>query len=84
MYKVICLLCLVTFSYATNLIDIYLSEGIQAVEKEIQKKLVLKETWKEKLKDYNTTFGYYENLETLLVANKKKKRYMRIKSTVKS
>jgi murein L,D-transpeptidase YafK len=55
------------------LIDIYLSEGIQAVEKEIQKKLVLKETWKEKLKDYNTTFGYYENLETLLVANKKKK-----------
>ncbi|DAB33252.1 MAG: hypothetical protein PWQ42_253 [Sulfurospirillum sp.] len=73
MYKVICLLCLVTFSYATNLIDIYLSEGIQAVEKEIQKKLVLKETWKEKLKDYNTTFGYYENLETLLVANKKKK-----------
>lgn len=73
MYKVICLLCLVTFSYATNLIDIYLSDGIQAVEKEIQKKLVLKETWKEKLKDYNTTFGYYENLETLLVANKKKK-----------
>ena len=73
MYKVICLLCLVTFSYATNLIDIYLSEGIQAVEKEIQKKLVLKETWKEKLQDYNTTFGYYENLETLLVANKKKK-----------
>ena len=73
MYKVICLLCLVTFSYATNLIDIYLSEGIQAVEKEIQKKLVLKETWKEKLQDYNATFGYYENLETLLVANKKKK-----------
>jgi len=59
--------------FANSVVDIYRNIGINAVESFLDKQLQSKEYWKEYLKDYNVTYGYYEDLDTLMIANKAKK-----------
>ncbi len=59
--------------YASTIADIYRDSGIDAVEKYIKKQLQTKGYWDLKLKDTDVRFGYYENLDSILIANKKAK-----------
>ena len=59
--------------YANTAVDMYRQNGIDAVEKYIKKQLQSKSYWDEYLKDHNLEYGYYENLDSLLVASKKNK-----------
>jgi murein L,D-transpeptidase YafK len=74
MFKAIFILFLATHIYANTVVDIYLEKGISGVEKYILSALESKSYWEEKLKSTDVSLGYYENLGTLLVASKKKKR----------
>lgn len=73
MFKVFLIVFLVSQIYASKIVDLYLEDGIGAVERYINEQLVSKEYWNEKIKTKDVSFGYYENLDTLLVASKKKK-----------
>jgi murein L,D-transpeptidase YafK len=59
--------------YANSVVDIYRENGLDAVEKYIKKQLQSKSYWDEQLKDFDVKYGYYENLDSLLIANKKAK-----------
>ena len=58
---------------AQTIIDVYRNSGINAVESYIKEQLQSKSYWEDKLKDADVRFGYYENLDSLLIANKKSK-----------
>jgi len=68
------LVLLHTFLFASPVVDIYRDGGIDAVEKYIKEQLQTKEYWKESLKNNDVSYGYYENLNSLLIANKKMKK----------
>lgn len=53
-----------------DLVDIYRSQGLEAVKIELEKQLTKKEYWKKYLKDKNVDFGYYESKKYLLFAQK--------------
>ncbi len=59
--------------YADVVVDMYRDSGIGAVEAYIEKQLQSQSYWSEKLKNTDVRFGYYENLDTLLIANKSMK-----------
>jgi len=59
--------------YANTAVDIYRQSGIDAVESYIKEQLQSKNYWDEKLKNLDLRFGYYENLNSLLITNKKAK-----------
>jgi len=57
--------------FATNsLLEIYQKEGATAVEKILDTQLSSKEYWQDKLKDTNTSFGYFESVNYLLACDK--------------
>ncbi|MDA7847922.1 L,D-transpeptidase family protein [Sulfurospirillum sp.] len=58
---------------ANTVVEIYRQNGISAVETYIKKQLQTKSYWDDKLKNYDVRFGYYENIDSLLIANKKAK-----------
>lgn len=62
-----------TCIFANPIVDIYRDGGIEAVEQYINKQLITKNYWEEALKNKDTSLGYYENLDSLLIANKEKK-----------
>jgi murein L,D-transpeptidase YafK len=53
-----------------SLLDSYRSGGIENLQREVEKLLQSKLYWLSRLKDYDTDFGYYEDLKFLLLANK--------------
>lgn len=59
---------------ASNLLDVYRLEGIESVEKHLEKELSKKDYWEETLKNYDTKFGYFENKKYVLYSNKKAKK----------
>ncbi len=72
--RYIFVLVLLSFSlFANSIVDIYRDSGIKAVEAYIQKQLESKKYWDEKLQNLDLQFGYYEKLDSLLIANKKAK-----------
>ena len=73
MKKLLILVCISISLYASSAVDIYRQNGLDAVEKYIKKQLQSKSYWDEKLKDFDVKYGYYENLDSLLIANKKAK-----------
>lgn len=73
MKRVVLLVVLSTFLFSNSVVELYRKSGIKAVESYIQEKLQDKNYWKEYLKDVDVTFGYYENIKFLLIANKEKK-----------
>lgn len=56
-----------------DLVDIYRSEGLEAVKKHLEEQLTKKEYWEKYLEDKNVDFGYYESKKYLLVAQKETK-----------
>jgi len=53
-----------------DLIEIYRNNGINEVEKLINKELTNKRYWEEHLKNKNTKNGYYESLSHIIMCNK--------------
>jgi len=79
--KKLLILLLVSMSiYANTAVDIYRQNGIDAVENYIKEQLQSKSYWDEQLKESDVRYGYYENLDSLLVANKKAKELIIYKS----
>ena len=60
--------------YSKNYIDIYRHDGIQEVKKLFDEELQNKAYWNNYLKDYNTTYGYFEKEKYIIIANKTSKR----------
>ncbi len=73
MKKLLILILMSISVYANTVIDIYRQNGIGAVETYIKEQLQTKSYWDEFLKDSDVRYGYYENLDSLLIANKKAK-----------
>jgi murein L,D-transpeptidase YafK len=73
MKKIFIVLVMSMSMYANNVVDIYRQNGLSAVETYIKEQLRSKEYWDEKLKSIDVRYGYYENLDSLLIANKKVK-----------
>ncbi len=73
MKKLVIFILFHAFLYASPVVDIYRDGGLKAVEKYIQNQLVKKDYWDSKLKKRDVSYGYYENLDSLLIANKNKK-----------
>jgi len=67
-------LSIATVLYSKNYIDIYRHSGINEVKKLFDKELQSKAYWDSYLKDYNTTYGYFENEKYIIIANKTSKR----------
>lgn len=53
-----------------DLVDIYRSEGIEAVKLQLEKELTKKEYWETYLSDKNVDYGYYESKKYVLLAQK--------------
>ncbi len=73
--KKIFLIVFVSISlYASMAVDIYRQSGLNAVEKYIKEQLQSTSYWDEKLKSKDVSYGYYENLDSLLIADKQAKK----------
>lgn len=70
MKKLLALVILSTGLFASTVVDIYRDKGIRAVKSYILGELQTREFWNKELKDLNLSLGYYENLDSLLLANK--------------
>jgi len=73
MKKLFVLLFLSVSLYANIIVEIYRQDGISAVETYIKEQLQSKSYWDEKLKEFDVKLGYYEHIDSLLLANKKAK-----------
>lgn len=58
--------------YANNLLTEYRVNGLDAIEKKMDIELTKVQYWDEHLKNIDTTFGYIEAHENILICNKKK------------
>ena len=56
-----------------DLVDLYRTQGIEAVEAKLEENLKNKNYWKNYLKDYDTKYGYYESKEYLIITQKQSK-----------
>ena len=54
-------------------VDVYRFKGEDALSKKIETLLASPNFWKDKIKDYNVTFGYFQNQKDILVCVKDKK-----------
>lgn len=73
MVRILLVFLIATFSFSNPLVNLYLDKGIKAVEKALIKQLESKEFWEERLEGKDVALGYYEDVDTLLMANKKAK-----------
>ncbi len=70
-FKYILLLLLPFYLLAQiDTLEYYQNHGIEALEKKLDQTLASPAFWREKLKDYNVTMGYYNQVNTLLFCNK--------------
>ncbi|WP_228256987.1 L,D-transpeptidase family protein [Malaciobacter mytili] len=58
-----------TFLFA-DLVDIYRTQGIDAVKEQLEKKLQEKSYWEKFLEDKNIDYGYYESTKFLIFVDK--------------
>ncbi len=70
MKKIVLILIIISNIMIADLVDIYRSQGLEAVKIELEKQLTKKEYWKKYLKDKNVDFGYYESKKYLLFTQK--------------
>ena len=59
-------------SVQTDILTTYRTNGIKNIEKQLDKSLIKTSYWEEFLKDKNTTFGYIEKYQNILVCDKSK------------
>lgn len=74
MKKIIAVIFLATSVYANQVVDLYRDGGMEAVEKYIKAQLQTKEYWESKINTRDVTLGYYEDIDSVLIANKEKKK----------
>lgn len=74
MVKLVVLVFLSLNLFAIDLVDIYRKDGINAVEKELEKNLKDIGFWKKYLENKNTDYGFYETKEYVIVAEKENKK----------
>ncbi|HIQ50769.1 MAG TPA: hypothetical protein EYH54_02245, partial [Nautiliaceae bacterium] len=67
------LIFFLTFLYAFDFVDVYRFEGEDALSKKIETLLASPVFWENRIKDYNVTFGYFQNQKDILVCVKDKK-----------
>lgn len=70
MFKYVILLFVVLNLFGKDYVNIYRFQGINEVEKEIEKSLTDINYWKEYLSDKNVDYGYYEYKKYVLVTQK--------------
>ena len=58
---------------SANFIEIYRNNGIDAVQKELERIIKTKKYWDKYLKDIDVRYGYYESINSVLICNKDKK-----------
>jgi len=68
--KIILLITLALSGFANNLVDIYRTQGLSAVENMLDKELTKLDYWKKHLENKNIELGYYESKEYIIVAQK--------------
>ncbi|MBE0492452.1 MAG: L,D-transpeptidase family protein [Sulfurospirillum sp.] len=73
MFKILLILIFSTQIFANKIVDLYVQEGIDAVEAYINKQLISKDYWRDLLQAQDVRYGYYEDIKNLLIANKHKK-----------
>lgn len=66
------LLVFVSYIYA-DLVEIYRSQGLEAVKEKLEAELTKKEYWENYLKNRDVDLGYYESKKYLLIAQKNSK-----------
>lgn len=57
-----------------DLVDIYRTQGIEAVRAQLDEVLKKKDYWKEYLENHDTKYGYYESKQYLIITQKDQKR----------
>lgn len=73
MFKIVVFLIVALGLNAKELMDIYRSEGIKAVEQKLEKDLRDFNFWKKYLENKNIEYGYYEFNKYVIVAQKEQK-----------
>ncbi len=69
--KLLLSILLVTYCLnASDIATVYREYGMKAVEKVLDKQLTLKSYWEKELLNHDTSFGYYENLDSLITCDK--------------
>lgn len=74
MFRIFLLLLFTVNIFAKDLMEIYRTEGINAVEQELQKNLKEISFWKSYLENRNVDYGYYEYNKYVIVAEKNQKK----------
>ena len=67
------LIFFLTFLYAFDFVDVYRFKGEDTLSKKIETLLASPIFWKNKIKDHNVTFGYFQNRKNILVCVKDEK-----------
>ncbi len=72
MLKKLLVLVMLCSSLLSNVdfVNLYKNKGINAVEKLINKKLIQKEYWQNKIKNKNLRYGYYESHKQIVICSK--------------
>ena len=73
MKKIILIIALSSFLFSNDIVEMYRTGGLDAIKSYIEKKLQDKKYWEEYIKNIDVSLGYYEDLDSLLIANKEKK-----------
>ena len=71
MIKVLLVFACVSFAFAQDFVSLYRTEGIKAVEKNLDAQLAEKSYWDSVLSNMDTKFGYIEKDLDILTCNKK-------------
>ncbi|MBZ7986557.1 L,D-transpeptidase family protein [Campylobacter canadensis] len=61
--------------FATDLTQLYLKEGIKAVEKKLQENITKTDFWKNELKDLDLEYGYYSDDAMIIIVDKTSKNF---------
>jgi murein L,D-transpeptidase YafK len=68
----IVLLLLSLHLYATQIATIYREKGMDAVRVALDARLTQSSYWEEEIKRFDTSFGYFENLTSIITCNKER------------
>ncbi|MCW1360730.1 murein L,D-transpeptidase family protein [Campylobacter sp. CCS1377] len=63
------------FLKASDLVQIYLNQGLEAVGETIEKELTQKDFWLKEIGDKNVSLGYYDQNVAIVVTNKSEKTF---------
>lgn len=73
MKKTLLILTLLVNVLSADLVDVYRSEGLEAVKQKLESELMKKEYWQKYLADKRVDYGYYESKKYLILTQKARK-----------